>query len=226
MKTLQFRAMNSDILLAAEGKADQVEEGFERAQQFVHESEARFSRFSDTSELSDLNRSAGRWFQASTDLFAVIVLARRFFHITRGLFDPSILQDLRRVGYDKSMDLLRKEGSTPLFESLLEGEHHSFSEIDLDEAGQKVRLPEGMAIDLGGIAKGWIAEQAAVVLSGYASPCVVNAGGDMFLVGLPEGETHWQVELEDPFQPENTLTMLRVNPGAVATSTVTKRIWT
>lgn len=48
----------------------------------------------------------------------------------------------------------------------------------------------------------------------------------MFLIGLPEGETHWPVELEDPFQPENTLTLLQVDPGAVATSTVTKRIWT
>jgi FAD:protein FMN transferase len=226
MKTFQFRAMNSDILLAAEGKADQVEEGFERARQFVDESEARFSRFSDTSELSDLNRSAGRWFQASPDFFTVVALAQRFFHITRGLFDPSILPNLRRVGYDKSMDLLRNEGSTPLFESLLAGERHSFSEIDLDETSQKIRLPAGMSIDLGGIAKGWIAEQAAIVLSGYASPCLVNAGGDMFLIGLPEGETHWPVELEDPFQPENTLTVLRVDPGAVATSAVTKRVWT
>ena len=58
------------------------------------------------SELSALNRSAGkRWFKASPDLFTVLRLARRFFHLTRGLFDPSILPDLKRVGYDRSMDL-------------------------------------------------------------------------------------------------------------------------
>ncbi len=226
MKTLQFRAMNTDILLAAEGEAGQLDEGLEQAQAFIHESEARFTRFSEASELSALNRSAGSWFHASPDLFAVIRLARRFFHLTRGLFDPSILPALKQMGYDKSMDLLRKEGATPLLESLLAGEHHSFSEIDLDEAGQRIHLPAGMQVDLGGIAKGWIAEQAAVILSGHASTCAVNAGGDMFLVGLREGESRWQVELEDPFQPENTLAVLKVEPGAVATSATTKRVWT
>jgi thiamine biosynthesis lipoprotein len=53
----------------------------------------------------------------------------------------------------------------------------------------------------------------------------VDAGGDMFLVGLPDGLEQWQVALEDPLQPENTLTTLNVNPGAIATSTVTKRVW-
>src|SRR5512147_1469500 len=100
MKTLQFRAMNTDILLAAEGEAGQLEEGLAQAEKFIRASETRFSRFSEASELSALNRSAGEWFQASADLFEVIALARRFYHVTRGLFDPSILPDLRRAGYD------------------------------------------------------------------------------------------------------------------------------
>lgn len=225
METIQFRAMNTDILLLAEGKVDQLVEGFDQAQQFIHSSEARFSRFSEASELSALNRSAGIWFQASQDLFAVIVLSQRFFHLTRGLFDPSILPDLRRVGYDRSMDLLREQGAAPLFESLLAGKRPSFSEIDLDDSDHTILLPPGMALDLGGIAKGWIAEQAALILSRFASTCAVNAGGDMFLIGLPEGQKQWPVELEDPFQPENALTSLKVDPGAVATSTVTKRTW-
>ncbi len=83
--------------------------------------------------------------------------------------------------------LFASQGSVPLFESLLAGEHPSFSEMDLDEARGMILLPSGMSIDLGGIAKGWIAEQAASILSDYSSACAVNAGGDMFLVGLPEG---------------------------------------
>jgi len=225
METIQFRAMNTDILLLAEGQADRLVEGFEQTQHFIHASEERFSRFLETSELSELNRSAGTWFQASPDLFSVVVLARRFFHLTSGLFDPSILPDLQRVGYDRSMDLIREQGATPLLESLLAGERPSFSEMDLDESDHKILLPSGMAIDLGGIAKGWIAEQAAIILSEFASACAVNAGGDMFLVGLPEGQEQWPVELEDPLQPENILTSFKVGPGAVATSTVTKRTW-
>jgi thiamine biosynthesis lipoprotein len=225
METIAFRAMNTDILLAALGARDRVAEGFEEAQHFIQASESRFTRFSEESELSALNRSAGTPFQASPDLFAVVDLAQHFFHQTRGLFDPSILPDLKRIGYDRSMDLLRRQGSVPLFESLLAGERPSFSEMDLDEARSMILLPPGMSLDLGGIAKGWIAEQAAILLSDFSSACAVNAGGDMFLVGLPEGEDQWPVAIEDPLQPENDITTIKVDPGAVASSAVTKRVW-
>jgi FAD:protein FMN transferase len=225
METLHFRAMNTDILLAAEGDPQRLQAGFEKARQFILTSESRFTRFSETSELSALNRSAGSRFQASPELFSVVELTRRFFHLTRGLFDPSILPDLKRAGYDRSMDLLREMNPLPLFETLLTNEHPSFSEMDLDGSDHTIHLPSGMALDLGGIAKGWIAEQAAMILSGYAAACAVDAGGDMFLVGLPDGMERWPVALEDPLQPENTLTTLNVSPGAIATSTVTKRVW-
>ncbi len=225
METIRLRAMNTDILLAAEGQADELATGFEEACIFIQAEEKRFSRFSEESELTALNRSAGKWFHASQNLFTVIALARRFFHLTRGLFDPSILADLKRVGYDRSMELLREQGPAPLFESLLTSERPSFSEMDLNEAERTIRLPPGMALDLGGIAKGWIAEQASVILSKVATACVVDAGGDMFLMGYPDGLEWWPVELEDPLQPENILTSLQLNPGAIATSTVTKRAW-
>jgi thiamine biosynthesis lipoprotein len=225
MENIRLRAMNTDILMAAEGKADDLAAGFESAWLFIQAAERRFTRFSEYSELSELNRSAGKPFRASPDLFSVVALARRFFHVTRGLFDPSILPDLKRAGYNRSMDVLHQQTPAPLFESLVAGERLSFSEVDLDESDQTILLPPGMALDLGGIAKGWIAEQAAGILSRYTTACVVDAGGDMFMVGLPDGLEGWPVELEDPLQPEAVLTSLRVNPGAIATSTVTKRVW-
>jgi thiamine biosynthesis lipoprotein len=225
METVRFRAMNTDILLAAEGRAERLAEGFVQAERFVHASEARFTRFSDESELSALNRSAGRRFEASPDLFSVVALARHFFLLTGGLFNPSILHDLKRVGYDRSIDQVREQGAAPLLNPVRSGERSSLNEIELDESNHTVRLPAGMTIDLGGIAKGWIAEQAATLLSRYANACAVNAGGDMFLVGLPEGQEQWPVAMEDPLHPDVLLTSLMVGPGAVATSTVTKRTW-
>ncbi len=225
METFRFRAMNTDILLAAEGQAEKLAEGFEQAQQFIRAGEERFTRFSESSELSALNHSAGSWFRASPDLFTVVALAQRFFHQTRGLFDPSVLPDLRRAGYDRSMDLVREQGAGPLLESLLASERPSFSEIELDKSRHAILLPFGMTLDLGGIAKGWLAEQAAIILSDFAPVCAVDAGGDMFLIGVPKGQEQWSVALEDPFRPEAVLTQLKVDPGAIATSAVTKRAW-
>ncbi len=82
-----------------------------------------------------------------------------------------------------------------------------------------------MQIDLGGIAKGWIAEKAASVLIQACQACAVNAGGDMFMIGLPAGLTTWEVGLEDPLDPARDLAVLEITPGALATSTITKRRW-
>jgi thiamine biosynthesis lipoprotein len=220
----QFRAMNSDILLGAEGSADSLTLGFKLARDFIAASEERFTRFTDTSELSRLNRSAGAWFQASPELFDVVRQACEFAEETGGLFDPTILAALEAVGYDKSMDDIRAHGVSPQPRSVYQA-RSAFRAIQLDEPTQSIHLPLNVRIDLGGIAKGWIAEQAALLLSEYAEACAVSAGGDIFIVGLPADETSWPIGLEDPRAPDRDLTTLHVGPGAVATSSIAKRRW-
>jgi thiamine biosynthesis lipoprotein len=92
MEIVQFRAMNTDVFLAAEGKLERLAEGFEKAQQYILDSERRFTRFSEDSELSQLNRAGGTWFHASPDMVSVLLLAQHFVGLTHGLFDPSIFR--------------------------------------------------------------------------------------------------------------------------------------
>jgi thiamine biosynthesis lipoprotein len=220
----EFRAMNSDIVLAASGgELGTINNGFMLAHQFINQCAQRFTRFSETSELSDLNRSAGVWFQASADMFQVIKEAHRLAIETDGLFNPAILPALKQAGYDRSMDDIRN--STARNEQLQEVEKQDFRVIQLDPAKNSILLPKEMQVDLGGIAKGWIAEQAALQLSEVAETCAVSAGGDMFLINLPNGETDWEIGLENPLEPEQDLAILHIMPGAVATSSITKRQW-
>jgi thiamine biosynthesis lipoprotein len=225
MKTDHFRAMNSDIVLVAEGELSQVESGLAAVQNFVDASEKRFTRFSEHSELSALNRSAGDWFHTSPDLFEVVKEAMFYFHKTNGLFDPSILPSLKDAGYVHSMDEIRRVGSAPQPARHLQTSISTFSSVELNDANSSIRLPADLQIDLGGIAKGWIAERAAHLLSQYATSCAVNAGGDMFLVGLPQGQDSWEVGLEDPRNPQEDISVLLLQEGAVATSSVVKRAW-
>jgi FAD:protein FMN transferase len=223
MESYEFRAMNSDVILLAQGEPENVQRGFEHARACITASEARLTRFSDESELANLNRSGGHWFHASPDLFEIVGEARSLAEQTEGLFDPSILDALERVGYDRSMDAIRVSGPGPLRPAFIPA--NDFRAVELDETRSAIRLPPGMRIDLGGIAKGWIAERAALVLAGFSSACAVNAGGDMFLTGLLEDREPWQVDLEDPRDPDQVLAMLQVGPGAVATSSITRRTW-
>jgi thiamine biosynthesis lipoprotein len=156
----------------------------------------------------------------------VVSLAKQYAEQTGGLFNPSILPNLERIGYDRSIDLIRAEqallppacfGQSPRL-LLLDG-------LLINPDKNLICLPHGMRLDLGGIAKGWIAQQAAMILADYSLACLVDAGGDMFMVGLPEGEAWWQIELEDPSNADRALTSLNVPPGALTTSSVVKRKW-
>jgi thiamine biosynthesis lipoprotein len=156
-------------------------------------------------------------------MLALITEAVVLYQLTDGLFDPSVLNALRLAGYDRNLDEIRGQDLPP-------GHHSSspslpFDQIRLDPETGGIRLMAGMQIDLGGIAKGWIASRAAELLLEVTEVCVVGAGGDMALVGLPATASAWEVGLEDPGQAERVLAVLRVQPGGLATSTVTRRRW-
>ncbi len=186
MEYYEFRAMNSNIVLAAEGQARALEAGFEHARAFIENCEGRFTRFREDSELSQLNRASGRWFYASPELYSVVREALDYVDETDGLFDPSILEALERAGYDRSLDEIRAHGPGEPggYPSERAGR---FSLVEFDEAAQAIYLPAGLRIDLGGIAKGWSAERAAQELAEFTPACVVNAGGDLYAIGMPAG---------------------------------------
>ncbi len=223
IRSIEFRAMNTTILLAAEG--ERAIEGMQAAKEFIDECEQRFSRFLPASELTELNRSAGEWIPVSHDLMEMLELAQKYYAETKGIFDPSILPDLKRAGYDRSMDELRANGvlETALPAKWLSG--LNFEQINIDPTARRVCLPKGMEIDLGGIAKGWIVKQAAALLRQYSEVCGVSAGGDILFIGQPQDGLGWDVYLEDPRDSTQMLAQLNIPSGAVATSSVMKRSW-
>lgn len=224
MQMVDFRAMNTTVVMALEGQGSS-DEGLRSTQAFIEECEQRFSRFLPDSEVSKLNGSAGRWSEVSSDLLHLLEQSRAYYEETGGLFDPSVLPDLKRAGYDVSMDEVRKRGDSPVSE-LVRSPRPVFGNLEIDPAASRVHLPAGMQIDLGGIAKGWIVQHAAQHLKTYGTAAAVSAGGDMFFTGMPADGSKWQVVIEDPRDPDRTVAALAVGEGAVVTSSISKRAWT
>jgi thiamine biosynthesis lipoprotein len=222
IRTIEFRAMNTTVMLAAEG--ERAIEGMEAAKFFIDECEQRFSRFLPASELSELNRSNGEWVEVSRDLMEMLQLSLKYHQETDGIFDPSILVDLKRAGYDRSMDEIRVSGASS-YSAPKRIAPPAFGRIELDLSNKRVHLPPGLEIDLGGIAKGWIVDRATRLLNQYVPVCAVSAGGDILFRGQPSDGMDWDVYLEDPRDPTRMLTQLRIPSGAVATSSVSKRSW-
>lgn len=222
MQIVEFRAMNTGVVLAAE-ETDGSAAALQATRRFVELCEQRFSRFRPESELSALNRSAGTWFQASTDMIDLLQQSLEYHRLTGRLFDPSILPDLKRAGYDRKMDEVRRSGAAAASVNGRPG--LDFQSLEIDPTRRRVRLPIGMEIDLGGIAKGWIVQKASEILSAYSPNCAVSAGGDIVFLGHPADGELWQIRIEDPWDSSREVTRLGVGPGAVATSSLVKRSW-
>jgi FAD:protein FMN transferase len=223
IRSVSFRAMNTLVQLAAEGQ--QAVTGIHATKQFIDDCEQRFSRFLPASELTELNRFAAEWFEISSDLMELLQLSLKYYEETNGIFDPTILPDLKRVGYDRSMDEILNNDRIVTTNASQRTLRPAFREVEFDLAENRVKLPRGMEIDLGGIAKGWIIDQAARKLHSYAEACAVSAGGDILFVGRPSDGLDWDVFMEDPRDPVQMLAELHIPTGAVATSSITKRTW-
>ena len=223
IRSIEFRAMNTSVTLAAEGQGAVA--GFYATRLFIDQCEQRFSRFLPASELSELNRSAGEWLQISEDLMDLLQISMKYYQETEGLFDPSILPDLQRAGYDRSFDEIHTRGTVAVFPASNRKSRPAFSDLQLDRANRRARLPRGMQVDLGGVAKGWIVKKAALLLHRHAEVCAVSAGGDMLFIGQPLDGALWTVYLEDPRNTAEMLAQLRSRAGAVATSSIMKRSW-
>lgn len=218
VQTHAFRAMGTGIqLLGPEGHP--AMQGAVRAVEarFAAE-ERRFSRFRSDSELSLVNAAAGSPTPVSTAFAEVVEIALDAAATTEGLFDPTVHDALVAAGYDRDFDEVMAGARGSLHPAVPCGR---WGDVELD-AGI-LRLPEGVHLDLGGIAKGWTVDLAAADALEAGLPwALVNAGGDLRLAGdAPTIE----IAVEDPEQPERELLRLRLADGALATSSIAKRSW-
>ncbi len=217
---MAFRAMGTDVhLLATGGTA----EGLEAARELVLSLEARWSRFRPDSELCRLNAAAGGPFLLADDTFALVAAAVDAWHLTGGRFDPTVLPVLAATGYDRSFELVAPRG--PAIRAPMPPVP-GCAGIALHPQTGLVALPAGVALDLGGIAKGHAADRAAAaVLAAGSSGVMASLGGDVRVAGVPPEGDAWLVAIDDPHHPGRDLAVLALADGAVATSSRLRRAW-
>jgi thiamine biosynthesis lipoprotein len=185
------------------------------AQAEVEACEQELSRFRPDSDLSRLNAAAGSWIPVGRRLLETLRLALRAREDTNGRFDPTVLPALVAAGYDRSFELLEERPAERA------PDWRAGAEIELDHRRGCARLERGSAVDLGGIGKGYAAGRAldAMLRAAPSLPGgLVDLGGDIAVRGeTPEGGS-WRVAISDPRRPGETLAVLALADGGVATS--------
>lgn len=192
----------------------------EAARARLDDLEARWSRFRPTSEVSLMNVFAGRPVRVSPVTALLVERACEGAALTGGRFDPTVLGDVVRAGYDRTFVELG-DATTDGVSELRRG----VAGIRVDRAASMVRLPDGVGFDPGGIGKGLAADLVVeeLVARGLAG-AMVNVGGDLRAAGESPTGDGWTVGLAHPFVPR-AQTVVGVGDGAVATSMRTRRVW-
>lgn len=189
-----------------------------KAFQRMKELENLLSTYKEKSEVSLLNREGK--IKASPSTLRVIKEALKFSRLSQGTFDPTVkpLVDLWKRA--------RKKKTLPSGEEI-QTRLRLVGWKRVKVKGEKIFFEKkGMKIDLGGIAKGFIVDEAVKVLKKEGiENALVNVGGDLYALGKGKGGG-WKIGIRHPRKEGEIIGVLRVENQGVATSGDYERYFT
>lgn len=177
-----------------------------------------FSDYIDSSEINLLSSKSGnhRFIPVSQELFYILSLSKKASYKSKGAFDITIGPVV------KLWRKARRENIFPESDDIKKAlKRTGYKYIQLNKKDQSVRLDKaGMQLDLGGIAKGYIAQVVLDFLIKENLPAaMVNAGGDIALGAPPPDHSEWKIGIslpEEKHRYSNEILLLKNQ--AVATS--------
>jgi thiamine biosynthesis lipoprotein len=181
------------------------------------------SRFRWDSTLSEVNRRPGSWVAADPLLVAALEVALDAAAVTDGLVDPCLGRTMVSLGYDRDLaelTLLPTERVTARVDPPPPG---AWREVRVAE--DAVRIPEGVALDLGATAKAWAADLVAETLvDALGCPVVVSLGGDLRVLGPdPDEAAAWPVQVAERPDEVSSGATVSVSGGLATSSTLVRR---
>lgn len=208
----QVFAMDTIMTFTAYGK--QAEDALTQAETYIHELENALSVTRTESEISQLNRAAGEWMSVP-GAFDILSAAKDLCELTGGALDITAYPAVKAWGFTTGEH--RVPDQTELTE--LAG-HIDHTVLELHAETQSVRLPMGMALDLGAVAKGWAGDELAKLMkeAGVES-ATLSLGGNIHTIGSKPDGSSWRVGIQDPLSPQGiSCAIVEVEDQAVVTS--------
>lgn len=149
-----------------------------------------------TSALSHFNAApTGTWHTLPVNFFAVLKTALTIARDSNGAFDPTLGALTDAWGFGPSPAPTRPPNADDTERMLATA---GWQHLEIDDMHRRVRQPGGLALDLGGIAKGFGVDQAARALRRLGiRDFLVEVGGELRGEGVKPDGTPWWVALEE-----------------------------
>ncbi|MBN4069285.1 MAG: thiamine biosynthesis protein ApbE [Alkaliphilus sp.] len=186
-----------NINLYDEGSQELMTELIEK----ISNIEKAMSKNLKDSEISQINRQAGiAPVKVSEETYFVLERAIEFAELSDGKFDPTIgpIIDLWGIGTEAAKVPDAKELSKRLSKV-------DYKKVQLNKEEQTIYLElEGMALDLGGIAKGYTADALVQLLqANQVNKAMLNLGGNVFAYGEKNNGKPWKIAIQNSFDQRN-----------------------
>lgn len=173
-----------------------------------------------TSDIAQINDAGGQPVKVSEDTSYLIKKALYYSELSNGTFDITIaplssLWDFKDKKTIPAPDAIEK--NLPLVD---------YRTVQVEGDIVTLKNPKA-AIDLGGIAKGYIADQIKeYLLSEGISSALINLGGNVLTVGEKADGSAWNIGIQKPFDEQNTaITSVQLSDESVVTSGVYERFF-
>lgn len=203
---------------------EKAEEILEQVDNQLRENEIRFSANNDKSELMAVNLHAGKeWVNVHPSLFKLIELGKHHSVASNSFLNISIgpLTKAWRIGFPDG----RKPQESEIIKLLKQIDP---SRIRLDSKNSSVYLEEGMSIDLGALAKGYIADIIVEDLKKQGvQSALINLGGNVVTFGSAPNKQRkeWRIGIKNPRETEEVYSeILKVTNQSVVTSGIYERV--
>ena len=212
--TADFFAMNTYMSITANGPDAQA--AVDAAQAEVYRLENEMSRNLSASEISQINLRSGQGpVTVSQETFDIIADAVKYSSLTAGAFDITIAPIMDIWGFTDSNYRVPAASEILSVLPLVD-----WQQIKLDAANLTVELPvAGMALDLGGIAKGYASDRVQTIMHGYdVTSALISLGGNVAVFGPKADGSLWKIAISDPQAPDSYIGVLKATDVSVITS--------
>jgi len=212
--TADFFAMNTYMSITANGSDSQA--AVDAAQAEVYRLENEMSRNLSASEISMINAHSGQGpVTVSQETFDIIADAVKYANLSAGAFDITIAPIMDIWGFTDSNYRVPTVSEIQTVLPLVD-----WKQIKLDAANLTVELPvTGMALDLGGIAKGYASDRVQTIMHGYdVTSALISLGGNVAVFGPKTDGSLWKIAISDPNAPDSYIGVLKATDVSVITS--------
>lgn len=211
---LTYTGVALDTVISIQIYDSRDESLLEHCQTMCEEYEAKFSRTIETSEVSQINAAGGAPMEVSKDTVTLIKKGIYYGDMSDGAFDITI-------GSVSSLwDFKTDEPAVPSQEAIAEAvKHVDYTKIKID--GNTVRLLDSAAkLDLGAIAKGYIADRIKDYLKDEGvRHALINLGGNVLAIGGKTDGSSFNIGIQRPFDADGEpITSVSLKDKSVVTS--------